>query len=162
MRNLVSVLALSFTLFCFGCEEQERNRQSDFPDVDIRQSCLFVPVKIRLNQLSEFSQDRQITAYVDMLDQFSLRIKAAGVWRFELYGYVPRASEPKGTRLYIWPDIDLTNAETNYGFWQDYLRCYKFILDLDIDLAGDKTYVLQAVCSTAGGKRITDSIELKL
>ena len=87
---------------------------------------------------------------------------SVGIWRFELCEYVPRSAEPKGTRLYIWPDIDLADAKVNYGLWQDYLRCYKFDLNLDIDLAVDKTYILQAVCFTTQGTRITDSVELKL
>ena len=120
-----------------------------------------MPEKIKFNQLTEFSQDWQITACIDILDQFGSRIKAAGIWKFELYEYVLRSSEPKGTRLYFWPDINLADAKVNFGYWQDYLRCYKFDLNLDTDLAGGKTYILQAVCFTADGKRISDSIELK-
>jgi len=162
MRHLIFICVLFFMIIVCGCEEQIQTKQTDFPVIETQKSCLFVPEKIRFNQLTEFAQDWQITAYVDMLDQFGSRIKAAGIWRFELHEYVPRSAEPKGTRLYIWPDIDLTDAKTNYGLWQDYLRCYKFDLNLDIDLAGDKTYVLQAECFTADGKRIADSIELKL
>jgi hypothetical protein len=162
MKYSVCVFALLFVLLCCGCEEQVQTKQSDFPAIEIQKACLFVPEKIRFNQLTEFAQNWQITAYVDMLDRFGSRIKAAGIWRFELYDYVPRSADPKGARLYIWPDIDLTDAKTNYGLWQDYLRCYKFDLNLDVDLAGNKTYILQAVCFTADGKRLTDSIELKL
>jgi hypothetical protein len=162
MKYIISICALFIMTIACGCEEQEQNRQSDFPAVEMQKSCLFVPAKIRFNQLTEFTQDRQIAAYVDVLDQFDSRIKAAGIWQFELYEYVPRSAEPKGTRLYAWPNIELTDAKINFGYWQDYLRCYKFDLNLDIDLAGDKTYILQAVCFTADGKRITDSMELKL
>ena len=162
MKYIISVFALSFILLCGGCEEGVQSRQSDFPAVEMQKGCLFVPDRIKFNQLTEFAQGGQITAYVDILDQFDSRIKAAGIWRFELYEYVPRSAERQGTRLYIWPDIDLTDAKVNYGLWQDYLRCYKFDLNLDIDLAGDKTYILQAVCFTAQGRRIIDSIELKL
>ena len=149
-------------MFAFGCQEQVQAPQSDFPTVETQKGGLFVPEKIKFNQLTEFAQNGQITAYIDVLDQFGSRIKAGGIWRFELYEYVPRSAEPKGTRLYLWPDINLTNAKTNFGLWQDYLRCYKFDLNPDIDLANDKTYVLQTVCFTADGKRIGDSIELKL
>jgi hypothetical protein len=162
MKYFIYVFALLFVLLCCGCQEQIQSQQSDFSAVEMQKNCLFVPEKIRFNQLTEFAQNWQITAYVDMLDQFGSRIKAAGIWRFELYEYVPRSAEPKGTRLYLWPDINLTDAKTNYGLWQDYLRCYKFELNLDIDLAGDKTYILQAVCFTPDGKHLTDSIELKL
>jgi hypothetical protein len=161
MKYIISVLALSFILLCWGCEEQTQTRQADFPAVEVQKTCLFMPEKIKLNQLTEFSQDWRITAYVDVLDQFSSRLKAAGIWRFELYEYVPRSAESKGSRIYIWPDIDLTDAKVNFGYWQDYLRCYKFDLNYDIELAGDKTYILQVVCFTADAKRITDSVELK-
>ncbi len=162
MKYVLSVCALFFMMVACGCQEQARSRQSDFPAVEMQKKCLFVPEKIRFNQLAEFTQNWQIAAYIDMLDQFGARIKTAGIWRFELYEYVPRSSKSKGTRLYLWPDVNLADAKTNYSFWQDYLRCYKFELNLDIDLAGDKTYVLQAVCFTAEGKHLTDSIELKL
>jgi hypothetical protein len=145
-----------------GCEEeQQQSRQSNIPAVEIQKTCIFMPERIRFNQLTEFAQDWQITAYIDVLDQFGSRFKAAGIWQFELYEYVLRSAEPKGARLYIWPEINLTDAKVNFGYWQDYLRCYKFDLSYDIDLAGDKTYILQAVCLTADGKRISDSIELK-
>jgi hypothetical protein len=162
MKYVLPVCTLFFMMIACGCQEQAQTQQSGFPALEIQKTCLFVPEKIRFNQLTEFAQNWQITAYVDVLDQFGSRIKAAGIWRFELYEYVPRSAEPKGTRLYLWPDIDLTDAKTNYGLWQDYLRCYKFDLNLDIDLAGDKTYILQAVCFTAQGIRISDSMELKL
>jgi hypothetical protein len=149
-------------LITCGCEEQQvQNRQSGSPADEMQGTCLFVPAKIKFNQLTEITQNSQITAYIDMFDQFGSRIKAAGIWKFELYEYVLRSAEPKGARLYFWPDINLADAKVNFSYWQDYLRCYKFELNLDTDLAGDKTYILQAVCFTADGKRITDSIELK-
>jgi hypothetical protein len=162
MKYIFPVCVLFFMMFALGCQEQVQTPQSDFPTVETQKGGLFVPEKIKFNQLTEFAQNGQITAYIDVLDQFGSRIKAGGIWRFELYEYVPRSAEPKGTRLYLWPDINLTDAKTNFGLWQDYLRCYKFDLNPDIDLAGDKTYVLQAIFFTAGGKQITDSIELKI
>lgn len=162
MKYILSVGVLFFMMIACGCQEQQiQNRQSDSSVAEMQKTCLFVPEKIRFNQLTEFSQDWQITAYIDILDQFGSRIKAAGIWKFELYEYVLRSAESKGTRLYFWPDINLTDAKVNFGYWQDYLRCYKFDLNLDTDLAGGKTYILQAVCFTADGKRISDSIELK-
>lgn len=161
MKYILFVGVLFFMMIACGCQEQTHPAQSGFPAVEMQKTCLFMPEKIRFNQLTEFSQDWQITAYIDILDQFGSRIKAAGIWKFELYEYVLRSAESKGTRLYFWPDINLADAKVNFGYWQDYLRCYKFDLNLDTDLAGGKTYILQAVCFTADGKRITDSIELK-
>ena len=161
MKYIIPVCVLFFMLVCVGCEEQMQTSDPDSSSAKIQGRCLFVPEKIRFNQLTEFAGDWQISAYVDVLDQFGSRIKASGLWRFELYEYVPRSTEPRGTRLYIWPDIKLTDARANYDLWQDYLRCYKFDLDFDIDLASDRTYILQAICFTAQGRRIIEFTELR-
>lgn len=162
MKYIIPVCALLCMLVCCGCEEEQMQTvSSDSPSAKIQASCLFVPEKIRFNQLTEFADDQRISVYIDMLDQFGSRMKAGAVWRFELYEYVPRSTESRGTRLYIWPNIELTDAKANFDLWQDYLRCYKFDLDFDIDLAADKTYILQAVCFTAQGRRIIEFTELK-
>lgn len=163
MKRIISICVSFFIIAACGCQEQARiqTRQSDFPVVGMQKTCLFVPEKIRFNQLTEFAQNWQIAAYIDMLDQFGLRIKAGSVWRFELYEYVPRSADPKGKRIFIWPDVNLADAKANCDFWQDYLRCYKFELDFNIDLPANKTYVLQAECFTADGKCLTDTIALK-
>lgn len=150
-------------LISCGCEEQmQQPGQSGYPAVEVQKTCLFAPAKIKFNQLTEVKDSGQIIAYIDMLDEFGSRIKDSGVWRFELYEYVPRSTESRGARVYIWPEITLIDAKVNYNLWQDYLRCYKFDLNLDIDIVGDKSYILQAVCFTAQGKRLSDWITLKM
>ena len=160
MKYLISICVLFFMMISCSCQEQAR--KADATGGEMSKECIFLPAKIKFNQLTEFTQNWQITAYIDMLDQFSLRIKAASIWKFELYEYVPRSAESKGARLYFWPDINLADAKVNSGYWQDYLRCYKFELNLESELTGGNTYILQAECITPDGKRITDSIELKL
>jgi hypothetical protein len=106
-----------------GCQVSEKVPEKytgSFPKASI-----FVPQKISFNQLTEFSKPWQITAYIDISDQFNSRLKAPGVWRFELYSKVPRAADPAGGRIKIWTDLDLTDAKENNTLWQDYLRCYK-------------------------------------
>ncbi len=159
--RFTSYFAVVFMFILSGCEEVQQKQSPDFHSKGFQKTCLFNPEKIRFNQLTEFAQSVHISAYIDVFDQFGSRIKAAGIWRFELYEYNPRSSDPMGKRLYIWPDIELTDAQINNSSWQDFLHCYKFDLNIDIDLAGGKTYILQVVCFTADGKRITDTIELK-
>ena len=161
MRFVKFIFAIVFMLSVLGCEEAVQG-PADTPARTFSKTCIFVPQKINFNQLTAFAQPWQITAYIDMLDQFGSRIKAAGIWQFELYEYAPRSSKPTGSRLYAWPEIDLTNADKNFSLWQDYLRCYKFDLNLEANLASGKAYILQAVCFTAEGKRLTGSFELKL
>lgn len=158
MRFIIIFMVSMLMLPLFGCEESQK--AADVPAGTFQKTCVFTPGKINFNQLTEFTQSWQITAYIDVYDQFNSRIKAPGIWRFELYPKVVRSADPRGSRIKIWPDIDLTQASANNGYWQDYLRCYKFELDIASELAGD-TYILQAVCYTAEGKRITNSIELK-
>lgn len=157
MKYLITICALFLMMSCCGCEEQQRT----YSRLVIPKECIFHAEKIKFNQLTEFTQNWQITAYLDMLDQFSAPIKAASVWKFELYQYAPRTPDSKGSRLYFWPDINLSEAKVNSGYWQDFLRCYKFELNLESELAGG-TYILQAECFTAEGKHLTDLIELKL
>jgi hypothetical protein len=155
-------LAVVLIVFVLGCEDAQQVQQS--PDIQspvFPSVCLFTPQKIKFNQLTEFAQSGQITAYIDVFDQFDSRIKAVGVWQFELYESVPRSADSRGSRLFIWPNIELTEAVIHNTFWQEYLHCYKFDLNLDIDLDSGKTYILQAVCFTGDEKRITDTIELK-
>ena len=144
----------------FGCEQVQRNQPSDAYSGKFQRTCLFAPEKIQFNQLTESTQPGQITAYIDVFDQFGSRIKTAGIWRFELFEYVPRSADPMGSRVNLWPDIELTDAPINNNAWQEYLHCYKFDLNIDTDLGG-KTYILQAVCFTADNRRLTDSFQLK-
>jgi len=100
-----------------------------------------------------------IRAYVDVLDAFDCRIKAPGTFRFELYEYVPRSSNPRGRRVHLWGDIDLTDAAANSAYWRDFLRCYQFELPLSTaPTAG--TYVLEVTCRTIQGTRLSATVQL--
>ena len=125
------------------------------PDADSNFNELFVytrytPAKIDIMPLTELIRagDTEVVSrlkvYVSLLDSFDCQIKSPGVFRFELYEYVPRSAEPKGRRIIIWPDIDLTEQEENNNYWQDFLRAYKF--NLDFELRNNQSYILQVTC----------------
>ncbi len=154
IRILVMTLSL---LVVSGCQVSEKVPEKH--SGTFQKASIFVPQKIGFNQLTEFSKPWQITAYIDVSDQFNSRLKSPGIWRFELYSKVQRSADPAGGRVKLWTDWDLTDAKENNLLWQDYLRCYKFELNLDSELTG--TYILEAECLTAEGKRLSDRIELK-
>jgi len=124
----------------------------------------FAPARIGILPLTELSrsggssQAAVLTIYLDLLDAFGSHIKAPGVLRFELYEYVPRSAEPKGQRIAVWPDIDVTNPAENNRYWQDFLRAYEFTLDAPAGL--DKTYVLEATCICPDGRRLSTTLPL--
>ncbi|MDD5011582.1 MAG: hypothetical protein PHQ00_05625 [Phycisphaerae bacterium] len=143
-----------------GCEEIQQT-PSDSSIRAANGGCIFSPQKIKFNQLTELKQSQRIIVYIDVIDQFDSRIKAAGVWQFELYEYAVRSANPMGSRIRIWDNIELTEAKINNDHWREYLHCYQFELNLESELGGGKTYILQAVYFSADGKRITDTFELK-
>jgi hypothetical protein len=163
MKKIIYVLVLFVLPIISGCETYNSGNSGVLADANgICNSAIFVADKIRFNQLTEYVGNEQINVYVDVLDQFGSRIKASGIWRFELFQQEQRTPESKGERVYLWQDIDLTDAGVNFSAWQDYLRCYKIELVFDADIETGRTYILQAICTTAEGKRITDSVELKM
>lgn len=124
----------------------------------------YAPEKIDIMLLTDFVQlsgaerASQLKVYVNLLDSFDCQIKAPGVFRFELYEYVQRSAEPKGGRIAVWPDIDLTEPAENNGYWRDYFRAYEF--NLDFDPQRDHCYILQATCLCPNGRRLSDDLVL--
>jgi hypothetical protein len=125
----------------------------------------FLPARIEILPLTELTdapagqQGTQLTIYMSLLDAFGSQIKAPGTLRLELYEYVQRSAQPKGQRIAIWPDIDITNASENQKYWRDFLRAYEFILACQAPKGG--TYVLEATCMCPGAKRLTDEFTLR-
>lgn len=119
----------------------------------------YTPVKIDIVPLTEFTgvndagEGSKIKVYVSLLDSFGYQIKAPGTFRFELYEKVPRSAEPKGRRIDIWPDIDLTDVVENNRYWRDFLRAYEFSLPFESE-AG-QNYILEATCISPNGKRLS-------
>lgn len=130
------------------------------------QTCInssFAPDKIEITPLTEMtidsSQNAVIKAYVSLLDSSNCQKKWPGIFRFELYQRVLRSAEPKGRRLFIWPDIDLTEENANNTYWLDFLRAYEF--DLEFEPAANQDYILQATCLSGDNKRLSTEVILK-
>ena len=123
--------------------------------------------KIRVVGLSEITNasDNERTSgvkvYVDLLDSFGNRIKSPGVFRFELYKFVPRSSEPKGKRIFIQAEIDLTDATRNNSHWRDFLRTYQFDLDLNFKVKVNDVFMLEVTFTTPAGKRLRGLFQLE-
>ena len=102
----------------------------------------------------------KIKVYVNLTDSFGCQQKTPGVFRFELYEIVHRAANPKGRRITIWPDINLTDPSENNKFWRDFLRAYEF--DLDFEPAAAQGCMLEVTCLCPNGKRLSADFILKL
>jgi len=124
----------------------------------------YAPEESDIMPLTEFirvggaERASQIRVYVGLLDSFDCQIKTPGVFRFELYEYVQRSAEPKGRRIIIWPDVDLTGAAENNIYWRDYFRAYEF--NLDFGPERNRSYILQATCLCPTGRRLSDDYVL--
>lgn len=81
-----------------------------------------------------------------------------GIFRFELYEHVQCSTEPKGQRLAVWPDIDLTDAAQNNNYWRDFLRAYEFKLDFEPQT---KSHTLQGTFLSPTGKRLSAEFALR-
>ncbi|UCE99762.1 MAG: hypothetical protein JSV82_01465 [Planctomycetota bacterium] len=125
----------------------------------------YMPVKVHIMPLTEFTRPGDggemsgIKAYVSLLDEFDCQIKAPVVFRFELYEYVQPSAEPKGRRIAIWPDVDLTQAAANNQYWRDFLRAYQF--NLDFVPQRNQSYILQVTSLCPTGKRLSAEFTLK-
>ncbi len=125
----------------------------------------YAPVAIDILPLTDFlvagraGENSVIDVYVALLDSFSSQIKAPGSFRFELYEYAQRSAEPRGKRVTIWPDIDLTDPEKNNDYWQDFLRAYHF--ELPIGQPQSQSYILQVTCLCPSGKRLSAELALR-
>ncbi len=125
------------------------------------------PAKIHITPLTEFvhvigdDSGVRLKVVVDILDSYGSGMKGPGVFRFELYEYVPRSTDPRGKRLFLWPDVDLTDPTVNNAHWRDFLRAYEFNMLLDLQLQKGQNYVLQVRCVCPGGKRMLDKLTMK-
>jgi hypothetical protein len=160
----VAVVAQMFLLLLVGagCEPADTELSSK-TDSGFNYFSAYGPVKVDIMPLTEFTGDDEkpskIKVYVSLLDAFDCQIKAPAVFRFELYNRVPRSAEPKGKRIFIWPDIDLNDAVKNDKHWQDFLRVYEF--DLDFEPKRDQGYILQITCLCPNGKRLSTEFAFK-
>ncbi len=118
----------------------------------------FSPVGITILPLTELlrptgDQGPRLNVYVSLVDAFGSQMKAPGTFRIELYDYVQRSADPKGPRIAIWPDIDLTGPAENHRCWRDFLRAYEFTVPTQA--SADKTYVIEVTCLATTGRRLS-------
>jgi len=170
--SLFSVLCFLSSVLCFlfqfGCESVPAPAESP-PQIDntFVQPLLhtsYLPAKIDILPLTEFTYPDAVSGisgikvYVSLLDVFDCQIKAPAVFRFELYEYVQRSAEPKGKRIAIWPDMDLTEPAVNNRYWRDFLRIYEFTLELEP--TQNQSCILQVTSLCPTGKRLSDELAL--
>jgi len=169
------LFSLIFILGQAGCEEPsaddsiqtEPSPKAD-SDFDVSIYAPYDPIKIDIMPLTGFvnlgdakgtsegsrKPEPQINLYVSLLDSFGSQTKSPGVFRFEMYEHVQRSAEPKGERVAIWPDLDLTNVVENNRYWRDFLRAYQF--NLPFEPASNQSYILQVTFRCPTGKRLLD------
>jgi hypothetical protein len=162
------ILSPIFLLLHIGCEKKLKltdisNQSNKLEKLSVYTQ--YSPAEIDILPLTEFvnvgdAQQSQINLYVSLLDSFGSEIKSPCVFRFELYEKVQRSAEPKGRRIVIWPDIDLTELAKNNQFWRNFLRAYEF--DLPFGPAGGQTYILEVTCLCPTGKRLTSDFTLSI
>jgi hypothetical protein len=170
MKVVCAVLILLVLFLAVdGCEPHEQSGEtalrSDSTSQEVSVYTGYTAVKIDILPLTELvggsekARASAIKVYVGLLDGFDCHIKSPGVFRFELYKKVERSAEPKGKRITIWPDIDLTKPGENNEYWRDFLRAYEFILDFEP--TGKPNYILQVTCLCPEGKRLSAEFALE-
>jgi hypothetical protein len=158
LTKLFFVLALAFYAGCSGQPPGADSSPALFHDST--PCSRFGPVRIDILPITSIAtapasasdRDSTITAYVCLLDAFDSQIKAPVVFRFELFQRLQRSADPKGKRLIVWPDIDLTDPAVNNNLWQDFLRAYLFSLPLQKSSA--ENCILHVTCVCPSGKRL--------
>lgn len=172
MKKITSILKIFFICSLAAqtsCQTVLHNQTSKLEksQLEAQNPCFcssFAADKIEIVPLTELTitdngHNGKIKAYVSLLDKFNCQQKWPGIFRFELYRKVPRSPEPEGRRIFLWPNIDLTDPEMNNRHWRDFLRAYEF--DLEFEPAENHDYVLQVTCLSANNKRPSAEIILK-
>ena len=176
-QNLPSVLCRLSSVVCLlvmllggaGCEQiSGLTGPATKTDDDVNKLSvysLYAPTKINIIPLTEFisadnTRGANIHLYVSLLDSFGSQIKSPCKFRFELYQRVQRSAEPKGRRVVIWPDIDLTDLAANSGYWRDHLRAYEF--NVPFGSATSQSYILQVTCLCSNGRHLSTEFAFKL
>ncbi len=162
------IVSLSNLLVYTGCEPLQVDTKPPThidKTTDARDLSGYAPAKVDVMPLTEFvlapktGDSPKLRIYVSLLDSFNCQMKSPGVFRFELYERVLRSPEPRGRRIIIWPDIDVTDADKNYQYWKDFLRAYEF--NLDAEPKANQSYILQATFLSPDGRRLLAEFNFK-
>ncbi len=166
-KSAFGLILLSSLLLVSGCPEDHRPRSDGNEGLSGGAGCVYGASGLRIAGLTTLVPDpednftSEVEVYIDLVDSFGYRIKAPGIFRLELYEFVARSGQSKGKRLFIWPDIDLTDADDNNEHWQDYLRVYVFNLKSDFRAVGGTEYILHATFLTGDERRLIDTLQIK-
>lgn len=162
----IMFLFASTAFFSVGCDM--RFPASDLPgEMAVHDSCAYAASSTHIMGLTEIvvggdsGEAAILKVYIDMLDPFDRRIKSPGVLRLEVYDFMPRASDPRGKRLFIQPDLDITDPVDNDKYWQDHLRTYRFDIPLEFSPSPGSAFIIEATFIPPGGKRLSDQFQLK-
>ena len=85
---------------------------------------------------------------------------AAAWYRFELYAFVPLDANPRGKRLFLWPEIEPGAAESANRHWRPHLAAYEFVLPVQPRPAAGTHYLFEVTALDTNGIRWTDAIKL--
>ena len=164
MARVTLFVGIIVFLCMLGCEPDGSDSAKSLSDDSNVIRC-YEPVKIRIVGLTEIILDEygasRLNVYVDLADSFGSRVKAPGVFRFELYDYVQRTSQHAGKRLFISTDIDLIDPTENNNYWKDHLRAYQFDLPLGFDPRAGQSFLLQVTFNTSTSRRLSSNLQLK-
>ena len=167
IARIVLLASVVTAIFSTGCDEPARTSAPTRSGKSLSTLSSFAASRVGVMGLTEIVKDTdrpgkaKLKAYVDLHDSSGVRIKNPGTFRFELYEFVPRSSDPTGKRLAVWPDINLEDAQENNRYWRDFLRTYQFELDMALTPKSNTSYVLQVTFSTPLGKRLSDNYQIK-
>ena len=159
---------LIFAFINAGCEQLTTPAELPAPTGnDLNRLAVYAPyapAKVDIMPLTELISNgdtgqAKISLYVSLLDTFGSQIKSPCVFRFELYERIQRSAAPKGGRIILWADIDLTDPARNDEHWRDFLRAYEF--DLPFEPTANQSYILQVTCLCPTDKRLSAEFTLK-
>jgi hypothetical protein len=94
-----------------------------------------------------------IEVHIAAKDAFGHAAKAFGEFRFELYDFLPSATDPKGQRLAVW-DVATSDPRVNRDHWNEVHRMYEFRLGWDQTVPLGHKLVLEAVFSSPFTERL--------
>jgi len=156
MARLINLLFLLLLLIAGGCGPSLELFSHESNALSVYDSYSSAMIQILpltgLEVSGQQQQSAKIRLYISLLDVFDSQIKGPCLFRFELYEHIQRSGEPKGERLAVWPDFDLTDTQKNNRYWRDFLRAYEF--ELEFEQLANKDYILQATCFCPNGKRL--------
>jgi len=118
------------------------------------------PSFTRLGQEPRLETQNRLEVYVRLLDQFGDPLKAAGVFRFELYEFRPLHRDPRGRRLAGngLQEFDLSEVARNQKNWDNITQSYYFQLVKPDLPANWQKFVLSVTFINKSGYRLEDTL----